>query len=136
MSPISKQSGLGWTTFSVDSAAGTPVDLRNDTPSIQFATPRAVQDVTGLDKSANERLLLLADASLTAETIFNPTGSHTVYSTVSSTNVIRTVSLGIGGKTLAMEMWPTDYPLQRTNTGEFTASVPFVLADGTVPTWA
>jgi hypothetical protein len=133
---MAKQSGLGWTTFSVDSAAGTPVDLRNDTPSIQFATPRAMQDVTGLDKSANERLALLADASLTAETIFNPTGSHTVYSTVSSTSVIRTVSLGIGGKALAMEMWATDYPLQCTNTGEFTASVPFVLADGTVPTWS
>jgi hypothetical protein len=133
---MAKQSGLGWTTFSVDNASGTPVDLRNDTGSLQFSTPRAIQDVTGIDKSANERLELLADASATAETFFNPTGSHLVYATVSSTSVIRTVSLGIGGKTLAMEMWVTDYPLQRTNTGEFTASVPFVLADGSVPTWA
>lgn len=131
-----KQSGLGWTTFSVDNASGTPVDIRNDHTSLQFATPRAVQDVTGLDKSANERLLLLADASLTAETVFNPTGSHTVYSTVPSTSVPRTTSLGIGGKALAMEMLITDYPLQRSNSGELTASVPFVLADGQVPTWS
>jgi hypothetical protein len=46
------------------------------------------------------------------------------------------VSLGIGGKALAMEMYITDYPLQRSATGEFTASVPFALADGTVPTWS
>jgi hypothetical protein len=30
-----------------------------------MATPRGVQDITGVDKSANERLLLLADASVT-----------------------------------------------------------------------
>ena len=133
---MAKQSGLGWTTFSVDNAAGTPVDIRNDTTNLQFATPRAVQDITGIDKSANERLLLLADASLTAETVFNPSGAHTAFSTIPSTSVTRTVSLGIGGKTLAMEMIGTDYPLQRSNSGELTASVPFALADGTVPTWA
>jgi hypothetical protein len=133
---MAKQSGLGWTTFSVDNAAGTPVDIRNDTTSLQVATPRAVQDVTGIDKSANERLLLLADATVTADTVFNPTGAHTVFATIPSTSVQRTVSLGVGGKSLAMEMLATDYPLQRSNTGELTASVPFSLADGNVPTWA
>lgn len=132
---MSKTSGLGWTVFSVDDASGTPVDIRNDTTNLQFSTPRAVQDVTGLDKSGNERLLLLADGSLTADTVWNPTGAHTVFSTIPSTSVQRTVSLGVGGKTLAMEMVATDYPLTRANTGELTASVPFALADGNVPTW-
>lgn len=136
MSPISKQSGLGWTTLSVDDAGGSPVDIRNDITNLSFATPRAVQDVTGIDKSANERLLLLADATVTLETVFNPSGAHTVFSTVPSTSVPRTTSIGVGGKTLAMEMLYTDYPLQRSNTGELTASIPGSLADGTVPTWA
>lgn len=133
---MAKQSGIGWTTCSVDDAGGTPVVIKNDVTNLSFATPRAVQDVTGIDKSANERLLLLADASITLETVFNPTGAHTVFSTVSSTSVARTTSLAVGGKTLAMEMLYTDYPLQRSNSGELTASIPGVLADGTVPTWA
>lgn len=133
---MSKTSGLGWTTFSIDNAGGTPVDVRNDCTNVQFATPRAVQDVTGIDKSGNERILLLADGTLSGDFVFNPTGAHTVLSTIPSTSVIRTVSLGVSGKTLAMEMIGTDYPLQRSNTGELTASVPFSLADGTVPTWS
>jgi hypothetical protein len=133
---MAKSSGLGWTTCSVDNASGTPVDIRNDVTNLSFATPRAVQDVTGIDKSANERLLLLADASITLETVFNPTGAHLVFATVPSTSVARTTSLAIGGKTLAMEMLYTDYPLQRSNSGELTASIPGSLADGTVPTWA
>lgn len=132
---MAKQSGLGWTTLSVDDASGTPQDIRNDITNLQFATPRATQDVTGIDKSAMERLLLLADASITLETVYNPSGAHTVFSTVPSTSVARTTSIGVGGKTLAMEMLYTDYPLQRANSGELTASIPGALADGTVPTW-
>jgi hypothetical protein len=133
---MAKQSGLGWTTFSIDNASGTPVDVRNDCTNLQFATPRAVQDITGIDKSANERLLLLADGTLTGDFVYNPSGAHTVLATIPSTSVQRTVSLGVGGKSLAMEMIGTDYPLQRSNTGELTSSVPFSLADGTVPTWS
>ena len=136
MSPISKSSGLGWTTCSVDDASGTPTVIKNDVTNLSFATPRAVQDVTGIDKSANERLLLLADASITLETVFNPTGAHLVFSTVPSTSVARTTTLVVSAKTLAMEMLYTDYPLQRSNSGELTASIPGVLADGTVPTWS
>lgn len=133
---MAKSSGIGWTTLSVDDAGGTPVVIKNDVTNLSFATPRAVQDVTGVDKSANERLLLLADFSITLETVFNPTGAHTVFSTVPSTSVARTTSLAVGGKTLPNEVLYTDYPLQRSNSGELTASIPGVLADGTVPTWA
>lgn len=135
MSPISKTSGLGWSTCSVDDASGTPTVIKNDVTNLSFATPRAVQDVTGIDKSANERLLLLADASITLETVFNPTGAHLVFATVPSTSVARTTTLVVSAKTLAMEMLYTDYPLQRSNSGELTASIPGVLSDGNVPTW-
>ncbi|NED75280.1 hypothetical protein G3I51_23740 [Streptomyces sp. SID9944] len=112
--------------------------MRNDITNLQFATPRAVQEVTGIDKSAIERLLLLADFSITLNVVFNPASnmSHDVFKTVPSTSVARTVSIGVGGKTLANEVLFTDYPLQRSDSGELTASVPGSLADGTVPTWA
>lgn len=133
---MAKSSGLGWTTLSVDDAGGVPVDIRNDITHLQFATPRAVQDVTGIDKSAMERLLLLADMSITLDTVFNASGAHTVFSTVPSTSVARTTTIGVGGKSLAAEILYTDYPVGRSNSGELTAAVPGVLANGAVPTWA
>ena len=133
-----KQSGLAWTTLSVDDASPALQDIRNDVTSFDFATPRDVQEVTGVDKSAVERLLLLADFSINLNGVFNPTAnkSHDVFKSVPSTSVVRTVSLGIGGKTLAAECLFTDYALSRGEKGELTWKAPGVLADGAVPTWA
>lgn len=135
---MAKASGLGWTTCSVDDASGTAKTIKNDITDLQFATPRAVQDVTGIDKSAMERLLLLADFSITLKGVFNAaTGqAHDVFKTVPSTSVARTTSLTVNGVSLNNEVLYTDYPLNRSASGELTFSVPGVLADGTVPTWA
>lgn len=122
----------------MDNAAGTPNDIRNDCTDLQFATPRAVQDVTGIDKSAMERLLLLADFSIDMKGVFNPSANkaHDTFKTIPSTSVLRSVSLGVNGVTLPNECLLTDYQVQRSNSGELTWSVPGVLADGNVPTWA
>jgi hypothetical protein len=135
---MAKESGLGWTTLSVDDSSGTARDIRNDLTSVNWATPRAVQDVTGIDKSAMERLLLLADHSGTCNGVFNDAANmgHTVFKTIPSTSVNRTVSIGVSGQTLASECLFTDYPLTRGDDGSFTYAVPFVLADGTVPAWS
>ena len=135
---MAKESGLGWTAATIDDAGGTPRAIRNDFTNLQFATPRAVQDVTGLDKSAMERLLLLADFSVTLNGVFNDaTGmGHDVFKTVPSTSVARTVLLTVSGQSLTNEVLFTDYPLQRSDSGELTYAAPGVLADGTVPTWA
>lgn len=133
---MAKASGLGWSVFSVDDAGGTPVVIKNDATNLQIATPRGVQDVTGLDKSADERLLLLADCSVTANGVFNAAVSHTVWRTIPSTSVNRTTTMTVNGATLAPEILFTDYPLTRGATGELTWAVPGVLADGTVPTWS
>lgn len=135
---LAKQSGLAWPTLSVDDSAGSAKDIRNNITNFQLATPRGVQDVTGIDKSAMERLLLLADASITLNGVFDAAAnqSHTVFRTVPSTSVLRTVSLAIASQTLAMEMLFTDYSHNRAQDGSFTWSSPGVLADGTVPTWA
>ncbi|MET0916722.1 MAG: hypothetical protein ABWY81_11050 [Jiangellaceae bacterium] len=133
---MAKTTGLAWPTLSVDDAAGTPVDVRNDVTNFSFATPRGVQDVTGIDKSAYERLLLLADFSITLNGVFNAAVSHLIFRTVSSTAVQRTTSLAIASQTLAPEVLYTDYNLTRAQSGEFTWTVPGVLSNGAVPTWA
>jgi flagellar capping protein FliD len=135
---MAKSTGLGQTTLSVDDAGGTARDIRNDITNWQMSTPRGVQDVTGVDKSANERLLLLADASITLNGVHNPSSNrqHDVFKTVPSTSVARTVTVTINGVTLATEMLFSDYQLNRSDSGELTWSAPGSLADGTVPTWA
>lgn len=124
--------------MSVDDSGGTPRDIRNDITSFDFATPRDVQDVTGIDKSAMERLLLLADYSINLNGVFNDAAnlSHTVFRTVPSTSVARTVSINVSGQTLPNECLFTDYALTRGEKGELTWKAPGVLSDGTVPTWA
>lgn len=135
---MAKETGLGWTTLSVDDSTGSVCAIKNDVTNFSFATPRGVQDVTGVDKSAYERLLLLADFSITLNGVFNDAASmsHVVLKTVPSTSVARTVSLAVSGQTLANECLFTDYSLTRGADGALTWTAPGVLADGTVPTWS
>jgi len=135
---MAKTSGLAWSTLSVDDASNTQQDIRNDITNFQFATPRAVQDVTGIDKSANERLLLLADFSITMNGVFNPASnaSHDVFKTVTSTSVSRLVTMTVSSKTLAPTVVLTDYPITRATGGALTWAVPGALANGAVPTWS
>jgi hypothetical protein len=136
---MAKQGGMAWTTLSVDLSDGTTAtDIRNDVTDFDFSTPRALQDVTGVDKSAIERIALLADFSINLKGVFNATGQHLVFKTVSSQTgtTKRTVSLGIASVTLANECLFSEYALQRSDSAEFTWSAPGVLADGAIPTWA
>jgi hypothetical protein len=135
---MAKETGLGWTTLSVDNSAGSANDIKNDITNFTFATPRGVQDVTGLDKSAYERLLLLADGTISLNGVFNDASnkSHDTFKTVPSTSVNRTTTITVSGQTLAMEMLYTDYGMTRAASGELTYTAPGVLADGSVPTWA
>ncbi|MFD5631583.1 hypothetical protein [Streptomyces sp. NPDC127072] len=135
---MAKESGLGWTTFSVDDASGSARDIRTDCTNLDWSMPRGVQDITGIDKSAIERLLLLADFSGNVNGVFDDGTNlaHTVLKTVSSTSVNRTISIGISGQTLANECIITDYAMTRAASGEFTWQAPFSLSDGTVPTWS
>jgi len=122
----------------VDDASNVQRDIRNDVTNLQFATPRAVQDVTGIDKSAMERLLLLADFSITMNGVFNPATNqeHDVFKTIPSTSVNRLITITTNGKTLAPTALLTDYTLTRAIGGELTYAVPGVLANGVVPTWS
>jgi hypothetical protein len=134
---MAKESGLGM-TVAVDDSSGSARTISNDVTNLDFATPRAVQDITGLDKSANERLLLLADFSVTLNGVFNDASnqSHDVFKTVPSTSVARTTTLTISGQVLACEAFYSDYALSRGSGGELTWTAPGALSGGAVPTWA
>jgi hypothetical protein len=136
---LAKSTGIAWTTLQVADASGTLQDLRNDMTSVQFATPRGVQDVTGLDKSAIERLLLLADFTIQCDGVFNPAASHehAVFSTVSSTSVNRAINITTNGKNLNITgAIFSDYKINRPAGGELTWQAPGSNADGNVPTWS
>lgn len=138
-----KQTGLGWTTLSVDDSSNAQQAIKNDVTNFSFATPRGVQDVTGVDKSAYERLLLLADFTITMNGVFNAAAnlSHTVFSTIPTTSVARLITLvtaSSGGvtKTINPTCILTDYAVTRSAAGELTWSVPGSLSNGTAPVWS
>jgi hypothetical protein len=138
---MAKSSGLT-TTVSVDDSGGTLRDISTSVFSVGISTPRGVQDITGMDKSAIERLLLLADAQISLTGVFDPTattGSHTVLRTVSSNSSQRTVTVLINSTptaTLSCECIFADYQLNRGQDGSATWSATAQLANGTVPTWS
>jgi len=133
-----KLSGLGGAVTVADSSASVQT-ITDDVTNWTLSTPRAVQDVTGVGKSANERILLLADISVTLNGVFDDATdlSHEVFSTVPSTSVARATVLTptADNPELPFNALYTDYNLTRAATGELTWQVPGVLADGTVPTW-
>jgi hypothetical protein len=134
-----KTNGLGWTTLSVADASGTAQDIRTDITNLSFATPRGVQDITGIDKSAHERLLLLSDFTIELDGVFDPGSdmAHEVFSTVPSTSVQRATSIEVAGAILGpVNCLYSAYDLTRAAAGEFTWKTQGALADGAVPTWS
>ena len=135
---MAKVSGLGG-TITCDDASSSPTVISNDVTNFAFSTPRGVQDITGIDKSAHERLLLLSDYSSTLNGVFNATGAHLVFKSVpTSPAVARNLKIQpISGSTpyLSCLVLLTDYTITRAAAGELTYAVPAVLSDGTVPVW-
>jgi hypothetical protein len=138
---LAKTSGLG-ALVSVADAGGTPRVISNDCSDFTLNTPRGVQDVTGVDKFAHERLLLLADVSVSLKGIFNSAAnlSHAVFSTVTSGSVQRATSVAPTANNstpiLTFNALYSDYSLSRSASGELTWSTKGDLSDGAVPTWA
>jgi hypothetical protein len=134
---MAKESGLGMSVI-IDDSGGSARTISNDITTIDISTPREEQDITGLDKSAHERLLLLADFSVAISGVFNDASnmSHDVFKTVPSSSVARTTTTAISGQTLPGELFYTNYDVARGGDGSLVWSVPGALAGGVVPTWA
>ena len=138
---MAKSSGIT-TTFSVDDGGGSLQNISTGVLSFELSTPRGNADITGLDKSAIERILLLADGQVTINMQFDPTattGTHTVFRTIGSTSQTRTVTIVVNSTpsaTLTMEMIATDYNLSRGADGNLTSTATLMLQSGTAPSWS
>lgn len=133
---MAKETGLGWTTLTVQNDALAAQDLRNDFTNLDFATPYNTQEITGIDKFAMERQLLLADFSGTLNSVFNPSANHVHDVMNGNLRIPREMVIVISAQSLTNTVLFTDYALTRAAGGELTAQHPFVLSNGTVPTWA
>jgi len=134
---MAKESGIGM-SIAVDDSGGSARTISNDITDFSLNTPRNTQVITGLDKSAEERLQLLADFTCTINGVFDDAANvaHAVFATVPSSSVARTVTITISGQSLPNETFFNDYALTRAASGELTWSCPGNLSGGTVPTWA
>jgi len=136
---MSKESGLGWTTFSLDDEGGTARAIKNQVTSLDFSTPINMQDVTGIDSSAMERLSLLSDFQCNFDAVFedtSDTGVWDVLSTATSTVATRTLTMAVSGQTLANETLIQSVDWSRAADGSFTVACSLALQSGTVPTWS
>jgi hypothetical protein len=124
-------------TISIDDADGTARAIGNDLVSATFNTSRGVQDVTGLDKSAMERLLLLNDFNLSVTAVWNPAANPAMFGVFSTPadDDTRTVTIVVGGKTLTAECVMGSVSWSRGADGSFTAGANFSLASGTAAAW-
>ena len=136
---MAKQSGLG-DYFACDNSAGSLKDISNDVTNLGVNVGQALIDITGLDKSAMERLIALGDGSFTLTGVFNASAnqSHDVFKTRTGT---RTVDYKVGGNVasnpyLTMECLVDSYNLSRGADGSLTWTVGLQLQSGTTPTWA
>lgn len=134
---MGKESGLGF-SVKVDDAAAAEQTISNDVTELDFSTPREIQEVTGVDVSAMERILTLADMQVKLSGVFNDDSnmSHAVFKTVSSTSVARTTTLAISGQSLAAELLYSKYDMKRSNKGELTWETQGDLQSGLVPAWS
>ena len=125
---MAKSSGL---TTSVTIASN---DISNDVTSINVDTPYGVQDITGLDKSAVERILLRADLTGTVTGVFNTTASKS-HATLKTPGSKTFVIVYPGPATLTFTAVTTNYALTMGTDGSLTWSVNFQLSSGTAAAW-
>jgi hypothetical protein len=135
---MAKQSGLG-DYLAVDDSTGSLRAISNDITSITINTPQETLTVTGIDKSAQERIIGLQDFSISLNGVFNAASNmeHDVFKVKSGT---RTVTYAIGGNSasnpkLSCEALVSSYDLNRGTDGSLNFTATLELQSGTVPTW-
>lgn len=136
---MAKVSGIV-SSLTVDDSAGNPQDISADVTQITLGTPTNLQDVTGLDKAAIERIFLLKDVTcnITGVADFATGMEHDVFKADPAGTGQRSVSVALANAaaTLSFNALLGDYTFTRNQDGSlgFTATLP--LADGTAPSWS
>lgn len=117
---MAKQSGLG------DNLYVGGYNLSGDVSTVQLSSPQGVQDVTGIDKYANERLGLTRDGNINWTSFFNPgpeaNAAHAVLSVLPTADVMVTYCRGttLGAPAACMIGKQLNYDGTRADSGEFT----------------
>jgi len=131
---MSKRSGLGNQLY----VGG--YDISGDVGALSnLSTPRGEQNVTGIDKSANERIQLLVDGDISFDTFFNDATDqiHDALSTLPTTNRqgMFLVSTTRGEPAFAMNAKQINYDWSRAAEGSLTGTTQLLQADGNPPAW-
>lgn len=112
---MAKSSGLG------DHLLISGVDVSGDTQTVAVSSPMTLLDVTGINKSAHERLPGLRDGKMALSTFFNKGvgGIHTVLSALPRTDVIGTYCRGftLGGPAASLTALQANYDPTRGTDG-------------------
>lgn len=125
---MAKVSGL---TTSVTVASN---NISNDITDFSVDTPYGEQDITGLDKSAVERLLLRADCTGTLNGVFNIASSMS-HATLKTPGSKTFVIVYPGSATLTFTAVTTNYAVSMAADGALTWSVNWALSSGTAAAW-
>jgi hypothetical protein len=132
---MAKETGLGQTTLTLDDDAGSPQDIRNDVTNWDLSTPMNLQETTGVDKYAMERLGLLKDLTGNLNGVFNPATNRAHQVLSGNLRVARTLTHVISTASIASEVLISDYAVTRAAGGEFTYQSPYSLQNGAEPDW-
>ena len=138
---MAKTSGLG-ATIDVADSGGTSRTISDDITDFTLATPVALQDTTGVDVSAHQKLALLRDLNESFKGVCNFAAnmSHAVLSTITTSpnNRASSVYPTSNGSTPVMtaNLLFKAYNIARAADGALTFQADADLADGNTPTWA
>jgi len=116
-------------------SSGSGQAISNDITNLSWTMPSGVQEVTGVNSSGMERLLLLADLTVTLTGVFNDASNLSFqvfknYRTLAASQVGRTTAIAHSGQTLSDEILYNDFSFDRGADGSLTWQAPGSLSDG------
>lgn len=134
---MAKVSGIV-SALSVDDASGTPRTISDDTTQVTISTPTNMQDVTGLDKTAVERLGLLQDATITVTGVadFAANKEHDVFKASPAGTRTTVITLANSAATLTLETRLSDFGYTRGQDGSLIFTATLLNSDGVPAVWS
>lgn len=131
---MTKYAGLS-IVCNIDNSAGSPVNISNDVNAHNTSIKIGEQDVTGLDKTAIERLQLLEDFEATVSG--NGLASSTTRAVFETNTNARTLVIDFpDSATMTVEVMIFGYTLTRGADGGITWSTSLKLCNGTKVAWS
>jgi hypothetical protein len=114
--------------------------IHGDVGSVRrIASPRAVQEITGIDKTAVERLLLRGDGELEFATFFNDATAqlHDALSALPTTDRVVLLALGaaVGDPGLGLSAKQANYDWEQNDDGSLQGVAQFMAAAGVPLEW-